>query len=176
MISLGKLRRHRWIASMTVIAVTIVALPALLSFPAKLVWNASASVPTGLYSIAPAGQLHTGDLVLVEPPPRLAAFLAERGYLAPGVPLLKHVAALPGATVCRFGHAITIDGEVRAIARARDRLNRPLPRWSGCRVLPGDQVFLLNEREPDSLDGRYFGPLPLGTITGQATPVWTDQE
>lgn len=176
MIPVGKIRRHRWTVSIAVLAVAIVTLPALVSLPTKLVWNASASVPTGLYSITPVERLHPGDLVLVEPPPHLARFLAERRYLAPGVPLLKHVAALPGATVCRFGHAITIDGEVRAIARARDRLSRPLPRWSGCRRLAEDEVFLLNERAPDSLDGRYFGPLPLSTITGQAAPVWTNQE
>ncbi len=176
MIPPGKIRRHRWTVSMALLAVTIIALPALVSLPTKLVWNASASVPRGLYSITPIEAPERGDLVLVEAPPHLARFLAERGYLAPGVPLLKHVAALPGATVCRFGHAITIDDDVRAIARVRDRLSRRLPRWSGCRTLAEDEVFLLNEREPDSLDGRYFGPLPLSTITGQASPVWTNQE
>jgi hypothetical protein len=31
----------------------------------------------------------------------------------------------------------------------------------------------MNRDAPDSLDGRYFGPLPLSTVVGRAVPVWT---
>ena len=47
----------------------------------KLIWNASASVPIGLYRVRPAGDLHVTDLVVVRAPEPLANFLAERGYL-----------------------------------------------------------------------------------------------
>ena len=39
---------------------------------------------------------------------------------------------------------------------------------------PGD-VFLMNPGVPDSLDGRYFGPLPASSIIGRAVPLWTDE-
>jgi type IV secretory pathway protease TraF len=53
-----------------------------------------------------------------------------------------------------------------------DSRGRPLPRWSGCRTLTKGQVFLMNSSVPNSLDGRYFGPLPASSIVGQAIPVW----
>ncbi len=101
--------------------------------------------------------------------------LADGGYLPRGVPLIKHVAALPGSTVCRNGLTVSIDGVFRAEARARDHAGRNLPTWSGCRSVASGEVFLLNATEPASLDGRYFGPLPSNGIVGEAVPVWTER-
>lgn len=47
----------------------------------SLVWNASESVPVGLYRVRPAGKLIVTDLVVALPPEPLATFLAEAGYL-----------------------------------------------------------------------------------------------
>ena len=75
----------------------------------RLIWNATASTPTGLYALRPAGQLHALDLVAVRAPEPIASYLADGGFLPKGVPLLKHVMALPGQTVCRAGDTITVD-------------------------------------------------------------------
>ena len=139
----------------------------------ELVWNASASVPVGLYRVTFPRSLGVGDLVVVRPPPALAGWLDRDGYLPRGVPLLKPVAALSGQRVCREGVRIVIDGTYVADARGQDRRGRPLPRWRGCLTLADGQVFLLNPRRADSLDGRYFGPLSLHTVIGRATPIWT---
>ena len=146
-----------------------------LASPA-LIWNASASVPVGLYRVQPDPRPHSGDIVVVRPPDDLVWFLAEGGYLPRGVPLLKHVAALGGQEVCRIGRAVSIDGAHVGDALERDHRGRPLPSWSGCVVLTRDQVFLFNADRTDSLDGRYFGPLERNTIVGRAQPVWTDEE
>ena len=146
-----------------------------LASPA-LIWNASASVPIGLYRVQPDPRPHVDDIVVVRPPADLVWFLAEGGYLPRGVPLLKHVAALGGQQVCRIGRAVSIDGEHVGDALERDHRGRPLPSWSGCVVLTRDQVFLFNADRTDSLDGRYFGPLERNTIVGRAQPVWTDEE
>lgn len=106
----------------------------------------------------------------------VAALLAERGALAPGVPLLKRMAARAGQTVCRIGERILVDGQALATTRDADRLGRPLPRWSGCLRLDPGFVFLLNRDAPDSLDGRYFGPTPAGAVQGRAIPLWTSME
>jgi type IV secretory pathway protease TraF len=34
-------------------------------------------------------------------------------------------------------------------------------------------VFLLNRQAPNSLDGRYFGPVPARQVIGGARPLWT---
>jgi conjugative transfer signal peptidase TraF len=151
----------------------LVAAPAFLQMPTLIIWNASASVPLGLYAVRTAGALEIGALVVVAPPPALAEFLAGRGYTGPGVLLIKPVAALPGQAVCRNAGRVTIGGVATALARERDRLGRPLPTWEGCRTLAEGEVFLLNRDEPDSLDGRYFGPLSRAAVVGRAAPLWT---
>lgn len=138
----------------------------------RLLWNASASAPTGLYRIEPGAKPRVGDLVAIEPPAPLSGWLAERHYLPAGTPLLKRVAALPGARICRSGVFVTIDGVAAARAVARDRLGRPLPLWLGCRIVGPSELYLLNAA-PDSLDGRYFGPLPAAGLIGVARPIVT---
>jgi conjugative transfer signal peptidase TraF len=137
----------------------------------KFIWNASASVPIGLYALNPVGPLHVDDLLAVRPPKSLAVFLDRRRYLPIGVPMLKRVAALPGQKICRFGRAVSIDGKYVAEAQERDRFGRPLPVWQGCRVITDGEVFLLNARW-DSLDGRYFGPISARSIIGRTTPLY----
>ena len=46
-----------------------------------------------------------------------------------------------------------------------------MPVWQGCRTLGAGELLLLNPDHPDSLDGRYFGPLPASTVIGRATPL-----
>ena len=138
----------------------------------RVIWNASASAPIGLYRIQPDRDPAIRTLVAITPPERLAHWLSARGYLPEGVPLLKHVAAKAGQRTCRIGDAVSVDGRRIAIARARDGRGRPLPVWQGCRTLRPGELLLLNPAHPDSLDGRYFGPLPASAVIGRATPLW----
>lgn len=155
------------------VAIALVAFGAWVHPMPRLIWNASASVPIGLYAVRPERTAAQGDLVVVAPPPMLADLLARGGYLPRGVPLLKRVAAVSGQRVCRSGHTVTIDGATVATALDKDRHGRDLPRWDGCVKLAQTQVFLLNRDVPTSLDGRYFGPLSVRTIVGRAEPIWT---
>lgn len=142
----------------------------------SLIWNASPSVPVGLYRVTPEPTPKLADIVVVRPPEDLVWFLAEGQYLPRGVPLVKHIAGIGGARVCRSGAAVSVDGVRLGDALARDRRGRPLPVWQGCIVLTDEQVFLMNPARPDSLDGRYFGPLDRSTIVGRAEPIWTAEE
>jgi len=164
--------RHRTLLAMLAGA-TLAALPLWHQSRVRLIWNASASVPVGLYEVVPLQHLKVGALVVVTPTDELAEFLAERGYLPWGLPLIKRLMASAGATVCRFGAVITVDGAMRGAAREDDSRGRPLPRWQGCRTLGDDEVFVMNSDAPDSFDGRYSGPLPLSFVTGRAVPIWT---
>jgi conjugative transfer signal peptidase TraF len=167
--------RFEWIMT-TCLAVLFVGASAQLPPVPKLIWNASASVPIGLYLVNRAGALYIGELVLVRPPEAIAAFLDKRGYLAMGVPLLKHVLALPGQTVCRTDRTITVDAMAMGDALDRDHLGRTLPSWRGCRIVGDHEVFFMNWQSENSFDGRYFGPLPATTIIGRADPLWTKQK
>lgn len=159
----------------TCFTVILIGGPSFIPVTPKLIWNASASTPIGLYSIDRSSRLAVTDLVAVEAPGPLASFLAERGYLPRGIPLIKRVAGLAGQQVCRIGARISVDGVDRGEALDHDRLGRDLPIWRGCRRIADGEIFLMNWSVTDSLDGRYFGPLPASSIIGRAMPVWTDE-
>jgi conjugative transfer signal peptidase TraF len=157
-------------------SVTVAALlSAVLPFSRLVIWNATASVPTGLYVIGGKGGLLVGERVAINPPPDLRRYLAERGYLPSGAPLVKEIAARSGETVCRSGTRITICGNPVGEAREYDRAGRALPVWQGCRTLAQNEVFVMNLSAPGSFDGRYFGPIKRDQIIGRAVPVWTDE-
>lgn len=105
----------------TAAAVMVIGAVSVTDITPRLIWNASASLPIGLYRVEPPTTLTLGDLVAVDPPEPLARFVAARGYVGPGVPLLKRVAALPGTRVCRTGATITVQGEAIGEARERDK-------------------------------------------------------
>lgn len=160
----------------TALAALGVAYPSLAPMPTKLIWNASASAPIGFYIITSRSRLEVPELVAVDPPELLATFLAARGYVPKGVPLMKRVVGLPGQHVCRAGRIISVDGVEMGTALERDRMGRVLPVWHGCRVIAQGQLFLMNPEIRDSLDGRYFGPLPAAAVIGRAVPLWTDED
>ncbi|MCZ4340348.1 S26 family signal peptidase [Sphingomonadaceae bacterium G21617-S1] len=137
----------------------------------RVIWNASASAPIGLYRIHRDSDPPAGTLVAVTPPAPLARWMSARGYLPEGLPLLKHVAAKAGQRVCRIGNVVSVDTRPVVVARARDGRSRPLPVWQGCRTIRIGELLLLNPAVPDSLDGRYFGPLSASAVIGRATPI-----
>jgi len=166
----------RCATAFTTIAAASLLLSTLGGATPHYIWNASNSVPIGLYHVQPTPRLTVSELVAVQPPDLLAAFLDLNGYLPIGVPMLKRVLALPGQTVCRNGLAIAVDGIDMGQAHERDARGRLLPVWHGCRIIADGDVFVMNWQSADSLDGRYFGPLPASAVIGRAIPVWTDEK
>lgn len=138
----------------------------------RVVWNASASAPLGLYWVT-HGPIERGDFVLAKPPPAARQLAAARGYLPVHVPLVKRAAALTGDCVCAVQNMIFINGREVAMRLQHDSRGRPLPAWSGCQRLGPNDVFLLMADVPDSFDGRYFGPILRGAIVGKLWPIWT---
>ena len=167
---------NRRILAATLLAVIGIAATSAVETPLRLIWNATASAPVGFYTIEPADRIEVPELVVVMPPEPLAGFMVGRGYVGRSVPLLKRVVGLPGQRVCRTGRTITVDGVAMGDALDRDRIGRDLPVWQGCRVIADGQFFLMNGQAPDSLDGRYFGPIPASSVIGRALPLWTDEE
>lgn len=134
---------------------------------ARLVWNTTASAPTGLYSIE-QGTWRVGDRVAVRPSASLAGDLDRRGVLPLGKLLIKRVAAGRGDTVCRDGERVTVNGSVAGMAKIASRTGEALPSWGGCRQLSASEVLLLGDT-PDSYDGRYFGVTPAEDVVGSVS-------
>lgn len=168
-------RRRRPILIAGGIGLALIGIAATLDFairPApRLVWNASASAPIGLWRIHPDSPLRTGDMVLAHTPDSVRELAASRHYIPANVPLVKRIAAQGGDDVCAVGETIFVNGSPVAERLTHDRAGRPLPRWHGCEMLRDGRVLLLMDR-PESFDGRYFGPVSETAIIGKATPLW----
>lgn len=158
----------------TLAVAAAVGLLVLLSSPHRplVVWNSTASAPIGLYRVLAATRLRPGDLVLAFPPLGAARLAAERGYLPLGTPLVKHIAALGGDSICANGLRVSVNGTDVVTRLAADGEGRALPAWHGCQLLDAQQVFLLNRTVSHSFDGRYFGPIPRSNVVGRLRPLW----
>jgi type IV secretory pathway protease TraF len=146
----------------------LVAAIALKPIP-KLIWNASASVPTGPYFVQ-MRQPDFGEIAVIRPTDWVRLYASSRGYLPQNVWLLKPVFAMRASLVCRFGKHIFVNGKLVAKAKIWDLKHRLLPVWEGCHTLKSDEVFVL-ARPQDSFDSRYFGPVNRNQIVGTALPL-----
>ncbi|NGM49320.1 S26 family signal peptidase [Caulobacter sp. 602-2] len=167
----ARARKRAALLAWAAFGAAIVVAPLALDPAPRLVWNASASAPIGLWRVWPGALVAVGDRALAVPPPAARALAARRGYLPANVPLIKGVAAADGDLVCADGPMLAVNGRPAATRRAADRHGRPLPWWSGCQRLAGGAVLLLNPA-PESFDGRYFGPVEQSAIIGKASPLW----
>jgi conjugative transfer signal peptidase TraF len=164
---------RRTVMVMTGCALAIVALSVVVGKTPLLFWNMTASVPRGLYIVTRAVTLERGDLVSAWLPSDTRALAAERRYLPLTVPVIKPVSALSGDTVCATDRTVFVDGIAVATRREHDHADRPMPWWTGCKNLSGDDVFLLSNHSADSFDGRYFGPIARAEIIAVLRPLWT---
>ena len=135
----------------------------------KVLWNRTASAPTGLYWLND-NPFTLGRWVVVSAKSPEAIWANQRGFVGKNWPLLKRVAGVPGDEICRVDGRILINQTPQGIARETDSMMRDLPSWEGCIRLRNSQVFLMNPH-PDSLDGRYFGPTNVSDIQSSAQLV-----
>ena len=167
-------RRLRLRRRAALIGVGIASLGLTIALPPvpRLVWNASASAPVGLYAVSPGAALQRGDMVIAWLPAQARLLAARRHYLPSNVPLVKRVVGMAGDRICAVDRVVTLNGRPVAIRRAADAEGRDLPAWQGCiRLRPGMVVLLMTET-PNSFDGRYFGATLAQDIIGKATPLW----
>ena len=135
-----------------------------------IVWNASPSVPLGLYRID-LGPVRRFDLVLIRLPPDVAELADRRNYLPKSTYLIKFVSAVAGDQVCRLGDRIFVRGALVVRALARDSLGRPMPSRQGCGQLASGDLFLLADNQ-QSFDSRYFGVVSARDVLGRAVLLW----
>jgi conjugative transfer signal peptidase TraF len=128
--------------------------------------NISPSVPYGLYRLTTVPpQIERGMLVVLPVPPEVQAWHSR------WVPLLKPVAALTGDTVCVRDEELWVEHEDYGLVLKEAR-RKPLPRLVGCVTLGDGEVFVASTAR-QSLDGRYFGVLPVSALTARAVPLLT---
>lgn len=152
----------------------------------RLVFNSTASVPTGLYwrSLEPRA-LRRGGLVLVAMPDHLRELLQQRyvdgalvpeglrellraRYAGPAL-LLKPIAALAGDRICIQNGRLLVDGrDLGGICTEAC----PLPPVPICRSLSEHEIYLA-ATHARSLDSRYLGPVDMAALRGHVNPIFT---
>ncbi len=163
----------RWhLARLSAMVIALLALSWPKGNVPKLLWNASPSIPIGLY-MGTSRRPAKGDLAVIRLPEMVRRLAAHRGYLPRSTLLIKPVVASSGDVVCRHGTRIVINGVWRITSKVRDGRGRILPHWRGCVRLTASQVFALAATVNDSFDSRYIGPIEGEAVLGTGTAVWT---
>lgn len=155
-----------------VIQLSALAIVAAIALTARvdpvLIFNASPSVPAGFYLRTDAPPA-PGAFVTVRAAAVAPAYARARGFSDASDRFIKRVAAGGGENVCAHGDTVSLGA--RVVTRAsHDNSGRALPRWTGCRTLAADEVFLIGDT-PDSFDSRYWGPIAISTIDGVWSPL-----
>ena len=148
----------------------------LLAWQEGYRFNASSSMPSGIYRIETTSSIQRGDLVAVCLGGNYAILAKERGYLRDGIcpsgvqPLLKFVAALEGDIVRieKTGILITPKGKsmscLWAARQEKDRQGRIITAQHIEGIVPQGESLLMTPHQ-GSFDGRYFGFVSLNTLS-----------
>ena len=161
-------------SSKTVLIVGIIGV-SLAMAPNVFFWNHTASIPVGLYmrTIEPIG---VGSTVSFPAPPMAREYAIVRGGRGDATPFIKELAAGPGDEVCVFetetGKWLIIDNKIVLSIHPLDRQGNRLPNFmmDDCRKLNPDEWLPIG-MHPDSFDGRYYGPVKYGDISGAYEPL-----
>lgn len=147
--------------------------------PYGLVWNATPSIPEGLYlskDPMPHEALQRGEVVCWRHGE--LGRLMDRGYVEEKIRVCKPVVGFPGeALEVTPTHVIVKSalGEVLASVEIseKDSRGRPLPNGLlGLTSVPNGTVVVLAVDQVKALDSRYLGPIPLEVIGKRLKPIW----
>jgi conjugative transfer signal peptidase TraF len=137
--------------------------------------NETPSEPKGFYRLVkhPQSDYRLTMYVVFPVPPELRSLVYGRHWMKEGIPLLKEILGLAGDQVCVFTDRLEINGQFVGPVFQRDSVGLPLPQHPGCFEVQPGTFFAASQYLDKSFDGRYFGPLPLAQLQGEALPLWT---
>jgi conjugative transfer signal peptidase TraF len=127
--------------------------------------NFTDSAPIGLWIKKPIQSIKKGSIVAFCPP-------APDVHSTPGdcpAPFIKPAAALPGDTVRLLnGYPATVNGAELPNTAAHPSMTA----WpDGEYIVKAGEVWVFSSYNPKSFDSRYFGPIELSSIQGEAVPL-----
>jgi signal peptidase I len=108
------------------------------------------------YEINGIKDIQRGDIVVFDPPPAANS--------KNDIPFIKRVIGLPGETIAIKKGVVYINGEPLGESYLAEKPKGDF----GPFVIPDGTIFLMGDNRNNSLDSRFWGPLPLQNIIGVA--------
>ena len=165
-----ELRRRLW-GAVGILSLAGAVLLFAAALGRRVVWNLSPSVPRGLYALMSGRACGRGALVSFHPTGVAAATIYRRDYLPVGAGLIKRLVGLPGDRACVRTDGFYVNGTRFGDVALADSRGRPLAPYRFCGAVPPGQAFVATTAHL-SYDSRYFGPVPLSSLT-PVVPLWT---
>lgn len=137
-----------------------------------IVYNATDSLPHGLYLVVQKPVYERGDLVVFPVPESVKGLVRQRRWLPDGAFLIKPIAGENGDILNTKTGRCLVNGVDFGPVETVDRTGQPLPAFSINRRLENGEIAVVNPI-PQSFDSRYFGPIKERQIIGEALPIWT---
>jgi conjugative transfer signal peptidase TraF len=137
-----------------------------------IIYNATDSLPHGIYQVVQKPLYERGDLVVFSVPKAVRNLVRQRRWLPDGAYLIKSIAGTNGDLLSTKTGRCFVNGVDFGAVEPVDRTGQPLPVFSINRRLHSSEVAVLNPI-PHSFDSRYFGPIKERQIIGEAVPIWT---
>jgi len=153
------------------------SIAAVCSFFAQplIIYNATDSLPHGIYRVIKQQTYKRGDLIVFPIPEQVRSLVLERGWLKPDSYLIKPVAAINGDNMWITCGQVFVNGKYFGVIKKQDRKGLPLPSLVINDTLSAGEIAVL-QRSDDSFDSRYFGPIDERQIIGRAVPILVYKE
>lgn len=144
-----------------------------------LFFNGTVSLPMGIYQLRDT-PLEVGDVVVSCLGEEASALALARSYLGDGdcphgtAPVGKVLAAVAGDTVSVARSGVRVRGRLlpNSAPLRRDSHGFTLPDARGTYILKAGEAWLYSGYDGRSFDSRYFGPVEVSKIRGEASPLW----
>lgn len=143
----------------------------LSAFGPFLCYNATDSMPKGIYVLLAAKDFRRGDIVLFPPPGQIAALCQTRRYVDDKTLFLKYVAALEGDRYYKKAQDFYIESRMIGRISSADRQGRELPQLGEGFKIVSPGYFLPVSFAERSFDARYYGEVPLSAVQYKAVPL-----
>jgi len=142
------------------------------AFERKLIiYNATNSLPVGLYYVVKKTHYQSGDIVCFPIPEHVKRMVSERKWLPENSYLLKKIIAVYGDYCCIDNYKYHVKNSYGNI-KLTDSSGRTMPEISLCKLLSINEFFVGDLDQERSFDSRYFGTININNIHGIARPLW----